>query len=221
MSGHANMGAKSLPGLFSHAVWKPIALVVALQLGVLGWMVLDRVRLLSHGQEIVLDVVPVDPRSLFRGDYVVLAYDVSRINAALMEGQPKPNAPFYVTIGRGAAQSGGAGAMGAGTANGEPAADNGSRWTVLKASYEKPMAANGQVVLKALPDGRVRTSNQSSIVARYGIESYFVSEGQGLELEKLVGEKKIKAVVAVGRDGTAAIKGLTVDGKLVHRESLF
>ncbi len=34
----------------------------------------------------------------------------------------------------------------------------------------------------------------------------------------MVGEKRIKAVVAVGRDGTAALKGLKVDGQLVHKE---
>ena len=32
------------------------------------------------GQEILLKIEPVDPRDLFRGDYVALRYEISRIN---------------------------------------------------------------------------------------------------------------------------------------------
>lgn len=35
---------------------------------------------LRTGQEILLKTVPVDPRDLFRGDYVILRYDISTIN---------------------------------------------------------------------------------------------------------------------------------------------
>jgi uncharacterized membrane-anchored protein len=52
----------------------------------------------------------------------------------------------------------------------------------------------------------------------YGIESYFVPEGRGRELERLVRDKRIAAVLAVDANGTAAIKGLAVDGRLVHEE---
>ena len=64
-----------------------IALLAAAALAqacVLGWMVWERETLLSQGREIALDVVPVDPRSLFRGDYVILSYEMSRIPAATL-----------------------------------------------------------------------------------------------------------------------------------------
>src|SRR5690606_26923443 len=61
-------------------LWLGIALVALLQAGALLWMIWDRASLLANGREIVLDVVPVDPRSLFRGDYVILGYDISRFN---------------------------------------------------------------------------------------------------------------------------------------------
>ena len=52
--------------------WAALAIVLLVQTGVLGWMVVERMRLLQSGREIVLKTEPVDPRSLFRGDYVSL-----------------------------------------------------------------------------------------------------------------------------------------------------
>jgi uncharacterized membrane-anchored protein len=54
----------------------------------------------------------------------------------------------------------------------------------------------------------------------YGIESFFVPEGTGRELEKMVGEKKISAVIAIDDSGTAAIKGLMSEGQRVYDEPL-
>ncbi len=192
------------------SIWTAIATVVSVQLAVLGYIVFDRVRLLSAGREIVLDVVPVDPRSLFRGDYVILSYDISQISSAVLEGKLAKGAPLFVTIGQDAADKWHVSRVGA--------------EMVVPATPEAGTAPAGkQVVLKARSDAWRSPAiggRAGPIFARYGIESYFVPEGQGLALEKLVGEKKIKAVVAVGRDGTAALKGLMVDGKLVYREPL-
>ena len=59
---------------------------------------------------------------------------------------------------------------------------------------------------------------QGTALVTYGIESYFVPEGCGRELERLVRDKRIAAVLAVDPSGTVAIKGLSVDGRLVHEE---
>ena len=45
------------------------------------------------------------------------------------------------------------------------------------------------------------------------------STPSGAEIEKQVGDRKIKAVVAVGADGLSAIKALEIDGKRVHEEA--
>jgi uncharacterized membrane-anchored protein len=55
---------------------------------------------------------------------------------------------------------------------------------------------------------------------RYGIESYFVPEGTGRELEQQVLDKKISAVLAVGKSGEVAIKALVVDGKRLVEQPL-
>ena len=76
-----------------------LAIVALAQTGVLAAMVVDRVRLLKSGREITLPIVPVDPRDLFRGEYVRLGYDVGRVPVRLLEGpRPRPNAPFYVVL---------------------------------------------------------------------------------------------------------------------------
>jgi len=79
-----------------------------------------------------------------------------------------------------------------------------------------------EVVVRSRPDVRLdrRRPPSAPVPVTYGIESYFVPEGEGRALETLVGEKRVRALVAVGRDGTAALKGLLVDGKLVHSVSL-
>ena len=178
-----------------------LVIVALAQTGVLAAMVVDRVRLLKTGREITLPIVPVDPRDLFRGQYVRLGYDISRVPARLLEGPlPRPNAVFYVVL--------------------EKTPDG--AWKPVKLT-RTPMQETSpeRIVLKARAfHGRLYTGTSPDAVhfVRYGIESYFVPEGTGKALEKMVGEKRIKAGVAVCRDGTAALKGLKVDGQLVHKE---
>jgi len=78
--------------------WQAVAVVGLIQSAILGYMVWDRVQLLRGGEEFVLDVVPVDPRSLFRGDYVILGYDVSSVDGSLLRGPVERNEVLYVTI---------------------------------------------------------------------------------------------------------------------------
>lgn len=185
-------------------LWLAVAAVALGQAAVLGWMIWDRVLLLATGREVVLEVVPVDPRSLFRGDYVVLGYDISRYT--LPPGTPTParEAPFYVTLHKGA----------------------GDKWQVVSAAPQWPAQLQpGDVVIKGRVDS---VSSQPSdqpqeptvVGLRYGIESFFVPEGSGRELEKLVGDKKISARIAVDGSGNAAIKGLISEGEPVYDEPL-
>jgi uncharacterized membrane-anchored protein len=75
--------------------------------------------------------------------------------------------------------------------------------------------APGDVVLKGRVQSIWKTNNPEETVMniRYGIEQYFVPEGTGRVLEDQVRDHKIEAIVTVGSDGTAALKGLVVDGR--------
>ena len=142
-------------------------------------MVIDRVRLLSSGREITLPIVPVDPRDLFRGEYVRLGYAVSTVPMRQLEGpRPRENAAFYVVL--------------------EKKPDG--AWQTVKMSRAMPQETSpDRIVLKARAtywpardDGR-----RARCGVRYGIESYFVPEGQGRKLEDLAREKKLATLVAV------------------------
>jgi len=179
-------------------MWIAIAAVAAVQAAVLGWMIWERVHLLSTGREVVLEVIPVDPRSLFQGDYVALGYDISRV--PVTEGKVHRGATIYVTLQK-----------------------TGDRWHPLTASRKKPESlAADQAVIKGRVLGAAPPTATAPAQAnvQYGIEDFFVPEGTGLELEKLVGQKKLDALIAIDGDGNAGIKGLMVEGQRVYEEPL-
>jgi uncharacterized membrane-anchored protein len=173
-----------------------LSIVALAQTGVLASMVVDRTLLLNNGREIVLPIVPVDPRDLFRGEYVRLGYDISAVPAILLSGPaPTRNAAFYVTL--------------------EKNPQGG--WTPVKVTAAMPNETNpDRIVLK----GRSRLPFPTSTRVNYGIESYFVPEGQGRRLEDLARENKMAARVAVDGRGNAAIKGLIIEGVQQYEEPL-
>jgi uncharacterized membrane-anchored protein len=166
-------------------------------------MVYDRITLLRTGREIVMDVTPVDPRSLFRGDYVILSYAASRIPDALLpaDAPSTRSDPLYVTLAR----------------------TNGA-WTPIAVAARHPgNVTDDQIVMKARLRYPLRAGSRSpgtTHFVSYGIESYFVPEGKGADLEKLVGERKLSAVIAVDKGGNAAIRALMSEGKKVYDEPL-
>lgn len=177
----------------------PLLIVVALvQSAALFKIVYDRDRLLKSGREITMPVKPLDPRDIFRGDYVTLGYDISTLNTSHVPIGNFDNFPTgssaYVTL------------------SPNPAGG----WTVGGVAPEVPATvAPSDVVLKGRVDRlwRAQPASDSFINMRYGIETYFVPEGTGRALESQVREHKIDAIVAVGADGTAALKGLVIDGE--------
>ncbi|MBL8882434.1 MAG: GDYXXLXY domain-containing protein [Hyphomicrobium sp.] len=188
-------------------------LVAALQSAALAYIVVARDRLLKTGREVVLSVTPVDPRDLFRGDYVTLGYDITRISGDALA--PRGDVPegierggtFYAVLSLDAASN---------------------TWSVARVSADYPRGVGAdEVVIK----GRARAiyttpatrqeAGTATLLGRYGIESYFVPEGTGRALEEKVRSHSIKAVVAVGADGTAALKGLIVDGERRDLPAIF
>jgi uncharacterized membrane-anchored protein len=64
-----------------------------------------------------------------------------------------------------------------------------------------------------------RTPSVASIA--FGIESYFVPEGEGRTLEQERNARNLSVDVALASDGEAAIKGIRIDGQPVYEEPLF
>lgn len=180
-------------------IWPLLGAVALAQSAALFDLVYARDRLLKTGREITLAVRPLDPRDIFRGDYVTLGYDISTLKKSSTETDPdfngfSPGSTAYVTMN--AAPEGG--------------------WTETHVGSQYPsQVAPGEVVLKGRVNSvwKADSSAETVVNVRYGIENYFVPEGTGRALEDKVRTHKIEAVIAVAADGTAALKGLIVDGE--------
>lgn len=69
-------------------------------LAVLAGMTLPRAQALAEGETLRVRVVPVDPRDLFRGEYVILNYAFSQTDGSLPH--PAPGQVIYAVLRRSA-----------------------------------------------------------------------------------------------------------------------
>lgn len=183
-----------------HLVLAALA-VAAIQIGILVSMIAGRAAILRDGAEIVLKVEPVDPRDLLRGDYVILSYNISLVQPDLFEnpaGDDFEGGPRDVFVRL------------------APDAD-GFHEPVL-ASLDRPPAAEirpGEVDIR----GRIRYwSPYGPSFVEYGIERYYVPEGEGLEIEQGILERDFVIKAAVAPSGAAQIRSLHDGDRLLYAE---
>ena len=180
-----------------------ILVIVALQTAVLGYMIFDRTSILNSAQVVTLKVKPVDPQDMFRGDYVVLRYDISQIETAALGGDDNyiQGSWAYLTL----TQQNGA-------------------WTPTAVNNSMPSSAQGAVILRGKVDSVRPNSdaNPPSLSLTYGIESFFVPQGQGKAIEDERQKGDLSADIAVDAQGRGAVKDLRRDsGDVIYSESLF
>lgn len=188
-------------------LWRGLAAIVLL-CGLTLALVESRARILRSGTEVRLATAPVDPRDLFRGDYVILGYKISTLDLSKLDGDKtfERNQPVFVRVAPGA--DGLAEATGVYLAR-PPAADGG-------AVLEGKVTSTGACVTNASGDPDCNAGRRA-IRVTYGLESYFVPQGTGRAIETTE-RKRLEIVAAVSSSGQAAIKRLLIDGKLVHQE---
>jgi uncharacterized membrane-anchored protein len=175
-----------------------LAIAVALLTAALIAMIGVKQWTLSTGTAVVLETRPVDPRSLFRGDYVRLGYVINRLDADLpgMSKVIKAHETMYVTL-----------------------RQDGTFWKAVSVHAVRPDPAPGDVVIKGeTPYG---ANNVKAVEIRYGIEEYFVPEGEGLAIQRPPQAGKVSILVAVDRFGNAGIKAVLIDGVTRYEEKLF
>jgi len=186
------------------------ALAVALvQIGILSWMIVGRATILRDGREVVLEVQPVDPRDLLRGDYVRLGYNVSSLPAELfgeagMTTEPEPLADGLVVFVRLRAGADGV-------------------WQAVAAARGAPPPAApqpGDVDMRGTADYWPGPSARAVSVS-YGIERFYLPEGQGRAIEADLRERRFRMKVAVAGDGTAQIKAFYDGDALIYSEPLY
>lgn len=155
---------------------------------------------LRTGTEVVLKTLPVDPRDLFRGDYVTLNYEISTLDMEKVEAE---NSYFYY---------------------GDPiylALELKNGYGIPKKIYATP--PENELYIKGkvndiIYDWESEEGTIRELRIDYGIESYFVPEGRGIEIEKeqQTGRKQVDAKVIIDKYGNAVIKSLLIDGKEIE-----
>jgi uncharacterized membrane-anchored protein len=163
---------------------------VLFQLLVLASMIALHSAPLVFGQRIWLRVRPVDPRDIFRGDYVILSYDFSRmpVNGAPTRPtwQPAGSAEswledrnIYVSL--------------------VPDAD-GIHYVASEVSFERPRS--GRYI-----KGKYGSSVDGNML-HFGIEAFYVEEGHGKALENLRNANQLSAEIALTSWGQATLCAL-------------
>jgi uncharacterized membrane-anchored protein len=164
-----------------------LAIAVVLQFVVLGGMVAKGVLPILTGDTVLLQVAPVDPRDLMRGDYVILSYPCSRVPFDGIDGQKQKYGSDDDWIGRQVYT----------TLERSP---DGRHWTTGRISFAKPK--QGTFLRGKIQEwGRIE----------YGIEAYFVQEGKGLKYEEAVRRRQLWAEMSVAPDGQARLIRLHVE----------
>lgn len=184
------------------------AVVVAIaQIGFLVSMITGRAMVLRDGEEIVLSVEPVDPRDLLRGDYVILSYNISSLPRSLFaatlpeEAGRNEDVVIFVRL--------------------KPDADG--IFQPVAARYGEKLEAapsEGEIDIRGQTERRWSRSGEF-IFVDYGIERFYVPEGEGREIESNLRERSFRMKVAVGSDGTAQIKSFHDGDKLLYAEPLY
>jgi len=154
-----------------------LAVAIALQVLVLSGMVVKAALPLWTGTEIRVRTVPVDPRSLFRGNYARLNYEISRLpDGALSDVESvRVGEIVYVSL-----QPEGNGLHG-----------------FANVSLDEPA---GGVFLR----GRI-VNNHAPYRVRYGIEAFFAPKDRALQLERNLRVGGV-AVLMVEGSGRVALK---------------
>jgi|GEM_PF-455601 uncharacterized membrane-anchored protein/uncharacterized membrane protein len=143
--------------IFSNKTWSMIACILVLQLAFTGFQSYSNEMALTEGKEIILQLEPVDPRSMLQGDYVQLRYEAGSY-------QPKESVK------------------------------TGTVFTLKVKKDDKGIyRPTGDVFPgRSSETGKKRETDEAYLTGKYngydsiifGIESFFVEEGTGFELER-------------------------------------
>jgi uncharacterized membrane-anchored protein len=239
-------------------------LLILLQALILAGMIGYRYYWVETGEKVFLRVSPVDPRDLFRGDYVSLSYDISNLDLDQLAVKEKfrYNEKIFVILeprGDGTLKAAGVSKtlpMGKkfiqGVAKYERSGS--SKWTVslkddsgnlhaLEPRWWSGVQRGDRSTFCLDSGGRVLSFTKSDpakkdpcrgnpsltgtvvdfqetkfrqLQVEYGIESLFIQEGRGRDIESGRAGKDLKVEAVLRKDGKAMLKALWVDGKALQ-----
>ncbi len=154
---------------------------------IIGSFILNKERVLWNGTEVILETVPIDPRDILRGDYVILKYKIGegeKIKNILENKNFSYGDKVFVNLKQKPDQ----------------------RVEVVDVFKEKNKAGN--LFIK----GIYFEDWNGKKIKFPEIEQYFVPEGKGWEVERMRG-KNLEALIILTKDGEAVLKNLLKDGE--------
>jgi hypothetical protein len=175
-----------------------------IQVCLVASMVIDRVNILRAGADVTLRTRPVDPRDFLRGDYVALDYDISNLPAGVVKAPICKGATVYVKL--------------------VPNRDGFHEAVSVQTApveVEAPEVLIRGHVTNGFHCGSGGPAYFGNLQVRYGLERYFVPEGEGRKLEGARSQRALAVVAAVTPTGRAAIRRLMFDGEPVYDEPWF
>jgi len=233
-----------------------ICLQVLLLFGIIGY----REYWIATGDKVVLKTMPVDPRDIFRGDYVNLTYEITNLLLDSQSQKPDflPGQSIYVNFDTAADGT----SFAASVSKEQPASgrfiqgrvrneyveskwnmtfqdDNGVKREFIQpwlqglkkgdtitacidnqgsmlsynkdnASYQQPCRQGIDPVHGTVEE--ITETRTKKVNVQYGIESYFVEEGKGIQLEQGRNVRgPLKVEVALRKDGKGIISRLMLD----------
>jgi len=175
------------------APWLIWGLIALIQLALIALPLVDRLQVQMSGKVVPLELVPVDPRDLLRGDYVVINLAINEIGTEV-PGSAKVVKGDKVFVGLASEGNG-------------PA-----RPVVI--SRDRTEAGETAIA------GTVRYEAGDHLRIDYGIDAFFLPEGQGKIVERL-DRKRVRLNVAIAGDGRSLPVALLVDGREFRSDSIF
>lgn len=160
-------------------ITKGLVVAVVLQVCVLVGMVVKAAMPLWTGQEIHVKTIPVDPRSIFRGNYALLNYEISQLPKRALSEHPtlRKGEVVYISLHQ----------------------DDQGLYQYTDASLNQPDTG---VFLR----GRIANSVPPYRV-KYGIEAYFAPKEKAIKLERDLRDGGI-AVLMVSDSGQVALQNV-------------
>lgn len=172
-------------------------LAIALQVVIVFAIIIFKLSVLTGGTDVLLKIAPVDPRDLLRGDYATFQYDISNLDSYYARGQQIKNGDTVYVVLR---QSGKYG-IAQNVQKNQPAGNE---------LFIKGKVESGGLENQSEPFSSQRFGG-SRIHIVYGVEQYFIPEGEGRNFS--FGNKEAAARIAVDDNGNAALKQIYVNDK--------
>jgi len=153
---------------------KAMKIAVGVQIAILCLVPLQPLIVRATGTVVYLETEKMDPRALFRGDYVILGYQLAQgiLSDEMATEADRSGRPVYVTM-----------------TTARPA-------QFVAVSFEKPDLADGQACIEGRARGVWRA--RGNAVDFPQIAQFFVAEGTGRALEQARGDDLLAKVATTG-----------------------